>query len=434
MHSPTHPSIPHCTHEQVKDCVASAGARGVGGGGGAHSADVSDEDATLSALMVRALGRIAAGRCDAGAAVAGGGSSSSGSSGSGSGILEVERGMLCLARRLLARNAAAPIVFATPELGRWSTVGGLGVMVDELSVGLAELGAEVVCISPYYHVNRKGATDYLRADGIRYSGRNVGVWVGGERVEMGVHEGRVKGVRLFFLHNATVFPRPYPPHDAAAQVRVLAAFAKGALELLCTWRLIPSVVVTNDWFTALLPAYARHGHFGDAFRGSDFMHIAHNLDPDYEGRLWPQPGQGALAHLHGLPSHLLVDPHWHDLVINPTRAALLCSDTWATVSRSYRADLLDSSPLRGLLRLAPHPFAHPNGIPVKARSARLASLPTPTHEAAKEALQVGAALPASAWGEGLYLRRGSVGGGDGARRRGWGQLEAQGWSAGLPLV
>jgi len=33
-----------------------------------------------------------------------------------------------------------PIVFCTPELGRWSTVGGLGVMVDELSIGLADLG------------------------------------------------------------------------------------------------------------------------------------------------------------------------------------------------------------------------------------------------------------------------------------------------------
>lgn len=37
-------------------------------------------------------------------------------------------------------NVLGPIVFATPELGRWSTVGGLGVMVDELSVGLADLG------------------------------------------------------------------------------------------------------------------------------------------------------------------------------------------------------------------------------------------------------------------------------------------------------
>ncbi len=172
-----------------------------------------------------------------------------------------------------------------------------------------------------------------------------------------------------------------------AQIRVLSAFAKATLELLCQWQLIPSLIVTNDWFTGLVPAYARMGQFGDAFKRTDFMHIAHNLDPDYEGRLWPNPGQGALNHVHGLPSHLLVDPHWADTVINPTRAALMCSDTWATVSRSYRQDLLNSSPLRGLLRLTPHPFAHPNGIPVKQRLQRLSQLPFPTHEEAKTALQ-----------------------------------------------
>lgn len=37
-------------------------------------------------------------------------------------------------------NKLGPIVFCTPELGRWSTVGGLGVMVDELSYGLGLLG------------------------------------------------------------------------------------------------------------------------------------------------------------------------------------------------------------------------------------------------------------------------------------------------------
>ena len=54
-----------------------------------------------------------------------------------------------------------PIVFCTPELGKWSTVGGLGVMVDELSVGLADLGQDVYVISPYYERNKKGVTGYL---------------------------------------------------------------------------------------------------------------------------------------------------------------------------------------------------------------------------------------------------------------------------------
>jgi len=58
-------------------------------------------------------------------------------------------------------NQLGPIFFFTPELGKYSTVGGLGVMVDELSVGIAELGQEVYVISPYYERNRKGLTGYI---------------------------------------------------------------------------------------------------------------------------------------------------------------------------------------------------------------------------------------------------------------------------------
>jgi glycogen synthase len=354
------------------------------------SADITEDDAILSAVLLKALGRVARGATTAGNSAAchsHAGVTDEAAVRTCARLQAVEQGVVAFSKRILWSNSISPVVFVTPELGKWSTVGGLGVMVDELSVGLAELGAEVICISPYYNLNRKGVADYLKADNILYSGRTVTVSVGGERIEMGVHEGRVHDVRLFFLHHAFVFPKPYPSLDAYQQVRVLSAFAKACLELLCQWRLIPSLVVTNDWFTGLVPAYARHGHFGDVFNSTDFMHIAHNLDPDYEGRLWPDPSQGTLQYLHELPPHLLVDPHWDKIVVNPTRAALLSSDTWATVSRSYRQDLLNSSPLRSLLRLSAQPFAHPNGIPVKARVARLAQLPAKTHEEAKSMLQ-----------------------------------------------
>ena len=62
---------------------------------------------------------------------------------------------------ILEFNKLQPIVLVTPEIGRWSTVGGLGVMIDELSQGLVELGEEIICISPYYEKNRKGETGYL---------------------------------------------------------------------------------------------------------------------------------------------------------------------------------------------------------------------------------------------------------------------------------
>jgi len=53
--------------------------------------------------------------------------------------------------------------------------------------------------------------------------------------------------------------------------------------------IIPSVCVTNDWYTGMIPGYAKIGHFGDTFKGTTFFHIAHNLEATYEGRIFPAP-------------------------------------------------------------------------------------------------------------------------------------------------
>ena len=110
-------------------------------------------------------------------------------------------------------------MFCTPELGRWSTVGGLGVMVDELAYGLALLGQEVWVISPYYERNRKGETGYLAKDpaGIEYK-ENITVTLN-LPYTLGVHEGTVNGVKVIFLHNSEVFPIPYGDVSCAETVK-----------------------------------------------------------------------------------------------------------------------------------------------------------------------------------------------------------------------
>lgn len=71
-----------------------------------------------------------------------------------------------------------------------------------------------------------------------------------------------------FLHNAEIFPKPYPELKAHEQVRVLTVFGKACLEYCCRRAMIPSVCITNDWFTGLIPAYAKTGHFGQTFAGT----------------------------------------------------------------------------------------------------------------------------------------------------------------------
>nr|PIL98945.1 putative glycogen synthase [Toxoplasma gondii COUG] len=300
---------------------------------------------------------------------------------------------IALANEVLEKNALGAICFVTPELGRWSTVGGLGVMVDELSTTLAtELGQEVWVVSPYYDRNRKGEQDYLARDGIRHA-FNVTVNVGGESITLGVHTGSVvSGVKLFFLHCASVFPCIYPDVYGLEQIRFIVTFAKAALEIFCHLGTIPPLIITNDWPTCLIPAYAKQRFFGSVFDCTTFYHIIHNLDSSYEGRIYLNKREDVYW-LHGLPTDLLVDPHWHNFVINPSRCVLLQCDGWGTVSPSYRDELMNeggkgnASPLAPLLRRHHHPFATPNGIPIKLRLERLKKLGFRNHWEAKAALQ-----------------------------------------------
>ena len=267
------------------------------------------------------------------------------------------------AENIFNSNVIGPICFVTPELGRWSTVGGLGIMVDELSQGLTSIGQEVIMISPYYNQNRKGISNYLANDpfNIHYI-RNVAISLD-NRYEFGVHYGTGNGgIKYYFLHNANIFPRPYPDFGPAQCVREIACFAKASLQLLCDLQIIPSIILTNDWFTGLTPAYAKNGSFGDTFRGTTFMHICHNLEPTYEGRLYPSPQEGNLEGIYQFDPNWIIDFSWKQRVINPSRCAIMMSDQWATVSNSYKEDLKNSSPLNYFLNQKPHPFSYPNGI------------------------------------------------------------------------
>jgi len=76
----------------------------------------------------------------------------------------------------------------------------------------------------------------------------------------------------------------------------------------------------------MVPGYAKTGMFGPTFKGTTFMHIGHNLQESYEGRIFPDPKDGGLEHIHGLPRDCLIDPSWKGTVINPSRCAILMSD------------------------------------------------------------------------------------------------------------
>jgi len=159
--------------------------------------------------------------------------------------------------------------------------------------------------------------------------------------------------------------------------------------------------VTNDWVAGLAAPYAQHpGWAGSAASGvralgesALFVHLIHNLEPGYDGKLVVDAPATQLTALHQLPHRLLhegggrkggsQEPNLG--TISLTRAALLCSCAWATVSTSYRDELLASSSYAPLLRAAGGAIACASGLPLGRRRAELAA--HGDHAAAKATLQ-----------------------------------------------
>lgn len=155
-------------------------------------------------------------------------------------------------------------MIATPEYSKWTKTGGLGVMTDELSNGLKDLGETVYVITPWYEAKAKEAPDALKKDGINFE-YNLDVYLGNEKQTIGVHYGNIKGVHIFFLHNSTLFYSPYEGDDPKYVMRSITLFARGVLEVLCKIQVFPDLIITNDWYSALIPAYIKNKTFGKYF-------------------------------------------------------------------------------------------------------------------------------------------------------------------------
>eukprot|EP00180_Rhodochaete_pulchella_P000139 Plantae.Rhodophyta-Rhodochaete_pulchella.ctg1089.p1 GENE.Plantae.Rhodophyta-Rhodochaete_pulchella.ctg1089~~Plantae.Rhodophyta-Rhodochaete_pulchella.ctg1089.p1 ORF type:complete len:1019 (-),score=178.83 Plantae.Rhodophyta-Rhodochaete_pulchella.ctg1089:845-3691(-) len=298
--------------------------------------------------------------------------------------------LLDICRKLVTgAQKIGPIVFLASELGRFSTAGGLGVMVDELTKDLAALGLDVWVVSPYYTVNRKGQTKYIEQDGNFHWMRNIDVNIGSAVLQVGVFEGEEEGVKLMFLERGDFFPKVYAdPGSQQKLLETIVLMSLGSLEAICQAAISPAVVVTNDWLPALAAGYGKNGFFGDYFNNTTFFHLIHNLgDGAYEGRVYPSPQQANFEFIHRLPVHLLVDSWWQQKVVNPSRCALLSSDSWGTVSPSYLKELRSSHPIKDVLNVAKRPFAFPNGIRQAARENLLLERGGASHEEAKAALQ-----------------------------------------------
>lgn len=121
----------------------------------------------------------------------------------------------------------------------------------------------------------------LQKDGFKHI-ENIEFCFRDSKYIVGIHEGDYKGVKVFFMHNADMFPAPFAGDEAPYTVKSMALYARVTLQLLCKKGIVPALIVTNDWYTGLLPGYIKNHTYGDTFSGTKIFHIAHNLDTNYE--------------------------------------------------------------------------------------------------------------------------------------------------------
>lgn len=150
--------------------------------------------------------------------------------------------------QILEKNILGPIVFVTPEIGRFSKIGGIAVMVDELTQALVTLGCEVIVVSPYYNFNSKGKTGYLKDEGVEWL-QNIP-----HSLEMNVLKWEFiisKRMALNIASFITLISSLLLYHAGSTihQLKTIVLIAKSSLELLCQLQILPAVIVSNDWYS-----------------------------------------------------------------------------------------------------------------------------------------------------------------------------------------
>jgi len=115
------------------------------------------------------------------------------------------------------------------------------------------------------------------------------------------------------------------------------------LALLNNIGITPSLIVSNDWFTGLVPAFGKGGHFGETFKNTIFFHILFNFSSGNEGCIKYNSNIIQNNHIFQIEKDLIIDKNNKNL-INANQCALLKCDQWGTISKNYLKDLKQNIP------------------------------------------------------------------------------------------
>lgn len=275
-----------------------------------------------------------------------------------------------LAKAMQLNYGIGEVLFATPE-GPHAAAGGLAQVISGLPPELAREGIPVTIVTPLYRYangNKHGDAQHILSHGIKVGDATVKPrYVCSVAVNLGptyhsgtnhcrrapsavpvkIYEAVHKNMRVFLLANSSVFDRLYQPVFADEQLRRAIVFSRAVLEAIGTKQLSirPSVLISNDWMTACIPAFAA---LDPAYQQVPWLkecktlHMIHNGGTDYHGRLPSSVNHEELWPMLNLaPQHFFGfrDPHNYSL-LNFSMAAARHASGILTVSEPYAQQLV----------------------------------------------------------------------------------------------
>lgn len=226
------------------------------------------------------------------------------------------------------------------EVESLARTGGLGDVVEALSLALAERGEQVLVVTPLYGVSRVPRTT------VRWPG-TVSVrhgWGPGDVRHAGVVELETSRFpsggsrRVCLLDDPGLYDRAGIYGDAHGvfgdnELR-FAVMSRGGLEIAArAWEGGPDVIHAHDWHASFAVLYARLV-MGEHWANKPVLFTVHNLA--FQGVL----DEGALDRLHLPRAAFRPELLWHQGNVNLMKGATALADWITTVSPTYAREIL----------------------------------------------------------------------------------------------
>lgn len=232
------------------------------------------------------------------------------------------------------------ILMISSEVESLARTGGLGDVVEALSLALAERGAHVLVVTPLYGVTRLP--------------RTTSRWPGSVDVRWGWGPGDARQVSVVELEMAR-FPSggsrrvclvDDPPlfardgiygdaHGAFGDNALrFAVLSRGGLEIAArAWTGGPDVVHAHDWHASFAVLYAKLV-MGPSWADKPVVFTVHNLA--FQGVL----DEGSLDRLHLPREAFRPEILWHEGNVNVMKGATALADRITTVSPTYAREIM----------------------------------------------------------------------------------------------